>query len=456
MNFITQTPSVFPSRRLLGPSGENESTFHGPIDQEREIRHYRSMLFSMRLFFAVGLIVLGASLGYRLAEYEPDVPRGTSRQAILGAEPTNGPISGAVRNTLSIKNPLERAAALAGLLSVVPYSAYEEVENAFDAFFIENYELENVLFVEWWAQFDPRSAYEWTRAAYKGKHPRVVMAAVEAWARQDPQEALGVALTLPRVGQLLDAGQLAVIAGWDDSGEPGLRAYIARMPQGTMRQAAMDTSLRRRLLRDGPDAALAFVEAVPDNSPADFKRRLRRRFVNQMAKMDPHIAKNIARQWAAEEGADAALLRILAVNWPKTGDPQEVMEWLESLDAGVSYGASDEGVREGYRAWLNADQDAAHAWALDQPQSRRLEPAKSLYAFSIAKESPEQALAIAALVEDDQSREGVTLKILRVWYIVDPVAADSWMAENGISVEQQARLKKLTGGRQKMLPPAAP
>ena len=277
----------------------------------------------------------------------------------MGAEPANGPISGAVRNTLSIKNPLERAAALAGLLSVVPFSAYEEVENAFDAFFIENYELEHVLFVEWWAQFDPRAAYEWTRAAYKGKHPRVVMAAVEAWARQDPQEALGVALALPRVGQLLDAGQLAVIAGWDDSGEPGLDAYLARMPQGTMRQAAMDTIIRRRLLRDGPDAALTFVEAVPDNSPADFKRRLRRRFVNQMAKMDPHVAKKVARQWAAAEGGDAALLRLLAVNWSKNGDPQEVMEWFGSLDAGVSYEVSDEGTREGYRAWLNTDRDVA-------------------------------------------------------------------------------------------------
>jgi hypothetical protein len=400
------------------------------------------MGFSIKLFFAVGLIVLGASLGYRLAEYKPDVPRGTSRQAIVGAEPANGPISGAVRNALSIKDPLERAAALAGLLSVVPFSAYEEVENAFDAFFIENYELENVLFVEWWAQFDPRSAYEWTRAAYKGKHPRVVMAAVEAWARQEPQKALAVALALPRVGQLMGAGQLAVIAGWDDSGEPGLDAYIARMPQGIMRQAAMDTSLRRRLLRDGPDAALAFVEAAPDNSPGDFKRRLRRRFVNQATKMDPHVAKKVARQWAAEEGADAALLRILAVNWSKNGDPQEVMEWFGSLDSGVSYGASDEGMREGYRAWLNTDRDVARAWALDQPQSRRLEPAQSLYAFSIAQESPEQALAVAALVADDQDRQGVTLRILRAWYMVDPVAAEIWMAENGISAEQQARMKK--------------
>ena len=408
------------------------------------------MGLSIKLFFAVGLIVLGASLGYRLAEYEPDIPRGTSRQVIEGAEPANGPISRAVRNALSIKNPLERAAALAGLLSVVPFSANEEVENAFDAFFIENYELEQVLFVEWWAQFDPRSAYEWTRTAYKGKHPRVVMTAMEAWARQDPEKAVAVSLTLPRVGQLLDAGQLAVIAGWDDSGEPGLGAYIKRMPQGTLRQSAMDTIIRRRLLRDGPDNALAFVEAVPENTPGDFRRRLRRRFVNQTAKMDPHIAKNIARQWTAEDGADAALLRILAINWSKTGDPQEMMEWLGSLDAGVSYGASDEGIREGYRAWLNADQDAAYAWALDQPQSRRLEPAKSLYAFSIAKESPEQALAIAALVEDDQTREAVTLKILRAWSVVDPVAADSWMAENGISVAQQARLKKrrpVTGGK---------
>jgi hypothetical protein len=119
-----------------------------------------------------------------------------------------------------------------------------------------------------------------------------------------------------------------------------------------------------------------------------------------------------------------------------------VMEWFGSLDSGVSYGASDEGMREGYRAWLNTDRDVARAWALDQPQSRRLEPAQSLYAFSIAQESPEQALAVAALVADDQDRQGVTLRILRAWYMVDPVAAEIWMAENGISAEQQARMKK--------------
>ena len=400
-----------------------------------------------KLFFAVGLVVLGVSLGYRLAEYEPNVPRGTSLPAVEGAEPANGPISGAVRNALRIKNPLERAAALAGLLSVVPISAYEEVENAFDAFFLESYEPERILFVQWWAQFDPLSAYEWSRNSYKGQHPSLIMAALVAWARQDPAAAQRVALELPHQGQLINAGRLAVLAGWDDSGEPGLNMHVAKLPQGVMRQSAMDGIVRRRLLRDGPDAALALVEEAPDNGPGRYKLKLRRRFVGEMTKMDPQVAKSIVGSWAAEEGADPALPRILAVNWARNGDPQEVMEWFGSLGAGVRYETTDEGTQEGYRAWLSSDPDAARGWAREHAASRRLVPARLLYALSIAAEDPHQALAVAALVEDDQKRQAVTLRILRAWSIADTVAADSWMAENGISEKDQARVKKLVPPR---------
>ena len=103
----------------------------------------------VRTFFALGLVALGLSLGYRLAEHRPTDPRGSTRQLLEGAQAANGPVSEAVRGSLAIADPLARVASLAGLLAVVPPNAKSQVLDAFEAYFLESYEVEQVLLVEW-------------------------------------------------------------------------------------------------------------------------------------------------------------------------------------------------------------------------------------------------------------------------------------------------------------------
>ena len=397
----------------------------------------------VRTFFALGLVALGLSLGYRLAEHRPADPRGSTRQLLEGAQAANGPVSEAVRGSLAIADPLARVASLAGLLAVVPPSAKDQVVDAFDAYFLESYEVEQVLLAEWWAQFDPAAAFAWTRESHKARHPRIVMTAVEAWARQDPHAALAEVFKLPELGKMQEAGQVALVAGWDDSGEPGLLDYLIAFPRGTLRQAMLDGLVRRRLLRDGFDATVTWAEGIPENATGEFKQRLWRRVVKMSSRIDFEMAAELARSWAPT-AQDPSLVRLAALAWARD-DPRAALEWLSGLQ--LEGRLTEPGIRESYRVWLSQDRETALGWFLAQPARLELEPAGALYAMSLSKDEPEQALALAEQLQSEMRRQFAWRRILNSWHQRDSVAAEAWMEQAAVPEEERVRARRVSGGK---------
>ncbi|MBW1688391.1 MAG: hypothetical protein JRS35_25415, partial [Deltaproteobacteria bacterium] len=137
---------------------------------------------------ALAVAALGFALGYTMGpahDYET-----TALVRHEGAPaPAPGSVSAAVEAALTNPDPLERTAQLARLLDGLGPESVGEVKAAFDAFWVDSGDLAIVLFAEWWARLDPRSAFDWASSEWTARHPAVLMSVVYAWARRDPEEA---------------------------------------------------------------------------------------------------------------------------------------------------------------------------------------------------------------------------------------------------------------------------
>jgi len=60
----------------------------------------------------------------------------------------------------------------------------------------------------------------------------------------------------------------AAMAGWEESGRPGLAEYIQSVPDVVKQQALGETLAERKVLSLGPQKALAWTESLPPNFAA--------------------------------------------------------------------------------------------------------------------------------------------------------------------------------------------
>jgi hypothetical protein len=380
---------------------------------------------------AVILAALAFGLGY-FAGLAREEPRGAMvRTRREGAPPPPSQVSAAVEAALMRPDPLERTAELARLLQGLGPDAVGDVRAAYDAVFVDVGDVEIVLLAEWWAQFDPRGAFDWTHREWVGKHPAVVASVIRAWAARDPEEARQAIDEIAK--PVLRRGSVeALLRGWEESGEPGLVDYVAGLPFGVARQVAIATLARRKVLRNGSEEAFRWAEGLSDDHPDRFKLQVFRRVASAVAEVDPHAAAAWAEQHSAGEYGDG-LFRRVGVRWAKRDGPA-AMAWLAALPAGDQ---RDAGVQETYREWLSRDAEGATAWMRSSELEPWLQPALTLFALYLSGESPEEALDWAARIRDEERRQEAIVRIGRRWVVADPDAAESWLDRTELSEEMR-------------------
>ena len=118
-----------------------------------------------------------------------------------------------------------------------------------------------------------------------------------AWARTDPVAALKSSqVANPKARSIF---REACLVGWEESGLPGLLEFVERLPVGAERQRAIQVVARRKVLRDGPQAAFEWAEDLPDSSDA-FKLNVLRRIASSAAQVDPMLAAKWAEMHLVE------------------------------------------------------------------------------------------------------------------------------------------------------------
>lgn len=345
-----------------------------------------------------------------------------------------------LRAALLERDLLVRVERLSQVLQKLGGDAAEDVLETYETVWMDLGETELVLLADWWTRFDPHAAMEWAESDRRTAGTLVPYTVIRAWAERDP----GAALARAREGNLADPTmiyeyQAAAIDGWEESGRQDVFEYIKGMGPGEPRQRAIRGFARRFVLREGPERAFAWADALAEDDKL-FKLNMMRRIATHAAKEDP--VKTAA--WAEKYQGTyyfRSLPQRVAIQWAKV-DPLAAMAWIRSLDDSRD---RDHGMREGFRAWARRDYDAAVAWLESEPHERYKDEAVALVARRLQIGEPERAIELAREIVAEDLRVGTLITIARSWGVQDKVAAEQWVhSDNGLTEDQKR--KALTYG----------
>jgi hypothetical protein len=387
----------------------------------------------------------GLGLGYWLAVPEatgPKLPPSRSVSTLTDDFAAPG-LTGEVRRVLLMPDLFERTGALAELLGRLGPESLEPVREAYDSVFLDLGETELVLFGEWWARFDPRSALAWTNFSWstRGSLP-VLKAIMRAWGRSDPMAAIAAATVAPNA-RMRRIWTDSALRGWDESVHDGALEYAESLGHGEARQWALYIVTRRKLLRDGPEAAIAWAEALPDDDET-FKLNAFRRLAGGLAEIDPQLAVAFAERHLDGPYAKG-LPRRIGIRWV-VQDPEAAMHWLASLPPGPN---RDDGVQETFGRWLGLSRSGAEEWYASVEREPWLDPAVSIYAKRLGREGEEplEALRMAEQIEDPELRNPTLGVIARGWLVRDEAAANAWLEQSDLPPEYIARIRVIPGAK---------
>lgn len=387
----------------------------------------------------IALLTLGLAFaaGYGVAQrrHAPPPPRVQIGPALSG-------LAGEVQAALLMQDRVEGVHTLSGILARSGPEALSEILAGFDSVFVDVAEIETVLLTEWWAAFDPEAAFRWSQKTRVANYQLVIRSALRAWARRDPIAARGA---LERIADPITrrACYDGLVAGWEDSGRPGLLEYLHDMLPSIEQLRALAAVARRKVLREGPEAAFRWVESLPedrDDEIGRFKLQLFRRVASEAALVDHERTAAWALRHSDGPNGDGLLGRVGAA-WSLSDGPG-AMAWLATLP---EHRQRNDAVEETYQAWLDRDPAAALAWMRDAPPEPWLDWALSVYAVASSTADPEQALAAAARVSDSERRDNAIITIVRLWRANAPAAADAWLERADLDPALRAAILTATG-----------
>jgi len=355
------------------------------------------------------------------------------------------PLPERVTAILTAPDPRQRAVQLLDLLDALGPDQTAELLAALDDARGLVDEVATVLVGAWWAEHDPRAAFE-SRPQRWGHGSIWIGTVTREWARHDPYVALEAVRQIPEAGEsrrLLATRSL--IRGWFESraAADDLLAYIEKMRPGRPRNEALQVFAARLVLRDGPAAALELADRTAADSGGDnFKTQLVRYLASALASTDPQLAAAFANEHQGEEGGQH-LRRRVGQSWAQHDAPG-AMAWARALPAGEE---RDDVVRSTYRAWFRRDRESAMVWMREQAPDPAIEPAMRVFIVAIASDDPPGALDWIDRIEDARRRDETLAEIGRQWMRLDPEAASAWLegvdlpADVKESIAQRSRVE---------------
>jgi hypothetical protein len=363
-------------------------------------------------------------MGYAFAQLSliAREPLPTPRAAGLTRGASGAALNEALFSALRETDSLTRVGQTARVLATIPLERVDSVLATLDRIALAPGDLEVGLAADWLARSDPAAALEWATSKRYGNHDWVLAAVMRRWAQSDPKAAVqafhGLRGTSP-------ATLASLILGWDEGGQPGMVEFLLGLEQGVGPQVVIESLVRRKLVRDGPEATIRWAESLPADRPevtSHFKRNAMRRVAGALADSDPERAM----EWTATFGEGPfgnGAYRRVAIRTARN-DGLGTMNWLRSLAAGPQ---RDGALQEAYITWLRFDRSDALAWMAEAPDAPWLDAAHAVYAQTlIAIEGYEAALAWVEKIDEEQPKQRAARKIGSGWYRRDPEKAKAW------------------------------
>ena len=389
---------------------------------------------------AIALLVLGLAAGYGFAEWRlhAEIPP----KAVPGAVVPEG-IAADLRDILLIPDDFQRTARVGALLEPLGPEALPAVRAAYESVVLDLGDVEIVQLVQWWGRFDPEAAFDWARGSKIGWHPAVVSAAVKAWARQDPKTASHELVQRVQDSRLASAAMVGIVRGWEQSGRAGLEEFLVSAPPGSDEYFALgfDAYIRGHVIREGPQATIAWIEGLPDlenGQPTPFKQRAFQTAATLVVDYDPQVAGDFAARHRGPTWGIGLLLRV-GMAWAEK-DGAAAMHWLSTFPPGQEIPTV---VQETYRKWFTVDLPAASKWLAEQTPEPWLDPAYSTHALWRTRESFADALEWADRVQDPKRRDRTYVSVALAWLRKSPEEAQAWIDHAELSNFARQRIEKM-------------
>lgn len=335
-------------------------------------------------------------------------------------------------DALRVADPLVRIERVSRFLQHASFDQLADVKATFENAALDNGDLEYVLFIEWWAKFNPRTAFKYSMTGeVRAEHGRLQAAAARAWTRKDPQAAVDTGYFYNTQSpdhsystELLDA----VVVGWFESGKPGLEEFLSKLTAVSDVTRGMRTYARMRVLRDGARETLEWTRE-PSPFPKSHQRLLLAGALTIIAHQDPQLAI----EWipiAKADGIDTStfLMRI-AGSWAHH-DPEATLEWVSTLPDDFERSSA---ARRAANRWHDSDPKAYAAWLSKQVGDASLDPAR---VFTIQTDVNRAPLDVdwpdmvrrTQEVVDEAARKPLMLWVLQHWSFLGPEDAKAWIA----------------------------
>lgn len=342
------------------------------------------------------------------------------------------PRDASLHDALHHPDVLQRVQRVGQILDASGPEALDDVRDEFEQAPLDQGDLEYALFMNWWARFDPTAAFNYYDNQLRFDHPRVILEIMRVWGRTDPMAAVQAA-TLSRLESAMPELRSEfvdlIVVGWFESGNPGLEEWIISKGTSNAAVAGWRAYARMLLLRDGVDKTFEWIRNEP--LPDDHRRLVWAGALTVLARNQPDEAVKwlaVAQQEGIDVGSfTARIARSWAIN-----DPKRAMEWLRDQPEN----------EERYRAtwdvakrWMKRQPEEFDKW-IDSLEGELWSDGLRAVSFTNRIERARYQVDWPALMQEAKrsstvaTEDGLQVWLLQRWLVVDPQAAEAWIAAN--------------------------
>jgi hypothetical protein len=277
-----------------------------------------------------------------------------------------------------------------------------------------------------WTRFDGPGAFATARDWPSRWKSTLMEETMRAWGFNDGRAALAASEKVEDE-ELRESLRQAVVTGWVMSRDRlGATEYAATVSD-PKRRSRLALRLAGYAKRDGPEAVIAWADAVPEDAPNDFKATVFSFAAGAVARLDPeHVAPWYEARM--KHAYTRKALRIIAYKWAEFHDPRAAVAWIESLPVQEDREAErGEASRAAFRTWAAEAPEEVEAWIETASAGSTRDGAIEEYTRVIVDASPDEALRWAGQIQDEEVRRRRTLRYTRKWFVTDPDAARAWI-----------------------------
>jgi hypothetical protein len=262
---------------------------------------------------------------------------------------------------------------------------------------------------------------------------------MHAWGFNDGRAALAACEQIEDE-ELRESLRTALISGWVGSSDRLAASEFAATVSDPRRRNRLAFRLAGQAKRDGPQAVIAWADAVPEDAPNDFKQAVFGHAAGVVARLDPEL---VAPWYESRMKHSYTLmgLRAISSKWAYFHDPKTVIAWIETLPIEEAReGERVDAIRTAFRIWAPEAPGEAEAWLVSASAGPVRDAAIDEFARATSDAAPAEAIRWATQIEDDELRRKRMLKFTRRWFVKDPDAAGTWLEDADFPPEMRQQI----------------